>query len=131
LQPAEDGSSEDEEFGLVRRTAEPFRQDIHGLTRFLQTIQEPGEMQARFHVGRLRLEQLAIRPDRLSRQWSSSEVGCVLKAPLCLRFDPEPVGSRQAAEECRTAVSVRLLGCNGAGDMRAVGYRLGAISHEL
>jgi hypothetical protein len=53
LQPPENGSPENQELGLVRCTAESFRQDIHRLAGFLQAIQEPREMQPRLHVGRL------------------------------------------------------------------------------
>jgi hypothetical protein len=53
LQPTEDGSPEDQEFGLVRRAAQSFREDIHCLTGLLEVVQKPGEMQASLHVKRL------------------------------------------------------------------------------
>ena len=73
LEPAEDGPPENQELGLVGRSPQPLRKHIHSLIGLFQAIQKSGEMQATFHVGRLQLEQLAIRPDRLTGERSGRQ----------------------------------------------------------
>lgn len=88
LQAAEDGSAEDQKLGLIGRAAKSLRQDIHRLAGLLQAIQQPREVQPPLDVGRLQLEQVAVRSDRFSRKRSGGEVRRLLKPQLGLASIP-------------------------------------------
>ena len=70
LEPPEDGSPKNQEFGLVGRSPQPLRKHVYRLIRFFQAVQKSGEMQSTFHVARLQFQQLAIGPDRLPGEGS-------------------------------------------------------------
>jgi hypothetical protein len=121
LQAAKDGAPEDQELGLVRRPAEPLRQNIHRLSRLLQMIQQPCEVEPGLDMGRLQFEQVAVRTDRLSWQRAGREFHRLLKPQLGLA--PVSTGRRGAGR--RGIVCAAWFGWKH-GDCG-----LWAISHEL
>jgi uncharacterized membrane protein len=62
LEAAKNGASLHQKLGLIRRSPKSIRQHLHRLCRLLQPIEQPGKMEAAFHMLRLHLEQLTVGP---------------------------------------------------------------------
>jgi hypothetical protein len=99
LQPPENGPPENQKFSLIRSPPESFRQYVRRFACLFQPVQQPGKIQASLDMAGLELEQLAVRPDRLSGERPRSKLIGLLQTLLGLA--PVPGGNGRTIGRCR------------------------------
>ena len=109
LEAAQDGPTQDEKLRLVGGPPEAVGQNLDGVRRLLQPIEQTGELKAALHMIGFQLEQLAIGANGVPRHRSARELGGLLQSPLTHAPVPRRNGSRVGLQHAG-----RLVGWVGA-----------------
>jgi hypothetical protein len=80
LKPAQNRPPQDEKLRLIGRSPEAVRQYFNSVRRFLQPVEQPGELKPAIDMVGFQLEQVPIRPNGISRHAPIGELDRLLEA---------------------------------------------------